>query len=266
MSEPLGRLIFVTSFKGGVGKTTITAGLAGALTSRGMNVLVIDGDFGMRCMDLVLGIESGTVFDLFDIITERCSINGAISPSVNPLLYFIAAPTAPDEAQLNNSVRQFDFSAFFNALKKKFDFIIIDSGTNKDALYEAFARSADEAIVVSAHQATSIRAAEHTATILHAYGIEKVRLIINGFKADQAQKGLLPGIVEIINRSGSRLVGIVPFDKQVSPDQESGRIACSGKKRGIYEKSLLNIADRLLEKNVPLFFGIYHNKAKKKLL
>lgn len=266
MSEPLGRIIFVTSFKGGVGKTTIAAGLAGAFTNRGMKVLVIDGDFGMRCMDLVLGIESGTVFDLYDIITERCSVDGAISPSGNSLLYFIAAPTAPDEVELHEVVQRFDFQAFFNALKKKFDFIIIDSGTIKDALYEAFAKCADEAIVVSAHQATSIRAAEHTATVLSAYGIQKVRLVINAFKAEEAKTAALPGIVEIINRSGSRLIGIVPFDKQLSTDQESGRIACSNKKHKIYEKSLINIADRLLDKAVPLFFGIYRTKAKKKLL
>ena len=266
MSEPLGRLIFVTSFKGGVGKTTIASGLAGALTSRGKSVLVIDGDFGMRCMDLVLGIESGTVFDLYDIISGRCSVDGAISPTANPLLHFIAAPTTPDEFELHEIVKKFDFQTFFKPIRKKFDFIIIDSGTNNDALYEAFAKCADEAIVVSAHQATSIRAAEHTATVLHGYGIEKVRLVINGFKADQAEKGLLPGIVEIINRSGSRLFGIVPFDKQVSPDQESGRVTCSSKKRKLYEKTLLNIADRLLDKTVPLFFGIYSTRAKKKLL
>jgi septum site-determining protein MinD len=62
-------VIFITSFKGGVGKTTAAANCCG-LHALGKRVLIIDGDFGMRCMDLVLGCESDTVFDCFDVLTD----------------------------------------------------------------------------------------------------------------------------------------------------------------------------------------------------
>ena len=64
----LGRVIFVTGFKGGVGKTTVSANLAATLYALGNKVLVIDGDFGMRCMDMVLGLESEMLFDCSDVL------------------------------------------------------------------------------------------------------------------------------------------------------------------------------------------------------
>ena len=75
----VGRVIFVSGFKGGVGKTTVSANLAATLHALGNSVLVIDGDFGMRCMDMVLGMENETLFDCSDILTGRCAPTAAVT-------------------------------------------------------------------------------------------------------------------------------------------------------------------------------------------
>lgn len=270
-----GKVIFVTSFKGGVGKTTITAGLAGALSCLGEDVLVIDGDFGMRCMDLVLGFESASVFDLYDIITSKCTIDEAVVQSqLNPRLNFISAPLMPEEDQFSSYISTFNFPNFFHKLKQKYSIILIDSGTNRDSLYNAFSAIADEAIVVSIHQSSSIRAAEQTAITLEQYGIKKIRLIINSFRVNEAIAGTLPGIVDIIHRSSVQLGGIVPYDGQLPADQENSIIACSQlpknkkiniKRLKLYEKALFNIANRLNGERIDLFQNIYSRRAKKKM-
>ena len=83
----MGGSIFVTSFKGGVGKTTVCANLAGALCNLGHTVLVVDGDFGMRCMDIVLGLENEALFDLGDVLAGRTELERAVlqSPRVPSL-------------------------------------------------------------------------------------------------------------------------------------------------------------------------------------
>jgi len=73
-----GQCIVVTSGKGGVGKTTITANVGYALASLGKKVLLIDGDIGLKNLDSVLGLERRVVYDLFDVITNRIELEDAL--------------------------------------------------------------------------------------------------------------------------------------------------------------------------------------------
>ena len=261
-----GRIILVTSFKGGVGKTTVTASLAGALTKLGKRVLVVDGDFGMRCMDLVLGFENASVFDFGDVILGKSSFESAVGESeTNPNLHFLAAPVSSVEVdtELENAIKSFDFRLFFEPLRKKFDFVLLDTGANRDFLYDRLSSCADEALIVSLHQASSIRAAEQTAAVLAGLGVSNARLIVNSFKVKDVGADKLPGIVDIINRSSVKLIGVIPYDPKLPPDQEKGIIALSGKKvKKLYEKAILNIANRILGEKVPLFKGFLRTSAR----
>ncbi|OGO91499.1 MAG: hypothetical protein A2Y17_05980 [Clostridiales bacterium GWF2_38_85] len=271
MEPTLGRVIFITSFKGGVGKTTVTANLAGALIYLNKRVLVIDGDFGMRCMDIVLGFEDYAVFDLYDVISGKCDIDSAIIYSeTNPLLSFLPAPMNDDfnsEDQIERIPTQFEFTKLISSLRDKYDFILIDSAANINELYISFAKTADDAIIVSLHQASSIRAAERTATALSEMGFENLRLVVNCFRANDAAKNRLPGVVDMINRTTVRLLGIIPYDDNLPPDQEIGRIAYdrNTKKRSKYELAVFNIASRICKNNVPLFNNIYASNKKIKM-
>jgi septum site-determining protein MinD len=254
-----GRVIFITSFKGGVGKTTAAANIAAALHALGKRVLIIDGDFGMRCMDLVLGCESDTVFDCFDVLAGRCEPEKAITESEG--LFFMPAP-------MNYSgepIPAENFSALFLKLRQKYDFCIIDSSADPSPYYLSFARVADEAIIVAHHQSTAVRAAEKTASQLSATGFKDLKLIINGYHREYAEKGKLPAIIDIINRSTVGLIGVIPYDISLPADQEKGYLTLTcekHKKIKKYEAAFVNTALRLLGERIPLFHNVYSPKRK----
>ena len=179
----MGRVIFVTAFKGGVGKTTAAAGIAAALASLGKRVCIVDADFGMRCMDLVLGLENSVLFDCGDVLAGRCSLEDALM--------------RVDES---GNLR-------FASIRANCDYCIVDSSAELTDYYRSFAREADEAVVVSLHQSTSIRAAEKTAANLAAIGYRRVRLLVNGYRYRFAAEGRLPTVLEVIRRSSVPLLG-----------------------------------------------------------
>lgn len=251
----MGRVIFVTGFKGGVGKTTVSANVASTLYALGNKVLVIDGDFGMRCMDMVLGMESETLFDCSDILSGRCAPTAALTEVYGHAGFsFIPAPMNLADTKLPTSA----YSSLFSELRDEFDYIIVDSCAEMTDYYMSFASQADEAVIVTLHQSTSVRAAEKTAARLSAMGIEKLSLVVNGYRANFAEKGRLPDIVDIINRSSVRLLGVVPYSEKLQASQEAAELSFAGnlrKKATPWENAFYNIAKRLCGERIRLFEG-----------
>ena len=252
----MGRVIFVTGFKGGVGKTTVAANVASALYALGNRVLVIDGDFGMRCMDMVLGLESDILFDGSDVLSGRCSAGAAMAEVKGRNGFsFIPAPMNLSEDNLQKD----SFSDMIDSVRADFDFIIIDSCAEMTDYYRSFAATADEAIIVTLHQSTSVRAAEKTAARLSAMGIPELSLVVNGYRDKEASAGKLPDIASIIERSSVKLIGVVPFDGNMPASQEASELAFTGdmrKKASGSETAFLNIAERLRGKRVPLYENV----------
>lgn len=259
----MGRIIFVTSFKGGVGKTTVSAYISAALAAMGKNVLVVDGDYGNRCMDMVLGMENAALFDGADAIAGKTPAeNAIISHDTVGKLYFLPAP-----AFFSGSLSPEDTCAFFARLKKDFDYVIVDSSAEDTPTYRAFARAAEDALVVSLHQSTAIRAAEKTGAMLADLGFTNIRLVINCFNAAAAERGQLPSVLDIIGRAKLQLIGVIPYDCNVPINQEKGLLPfVSQGKLLTYEAACINIAKRLTEKRVPLFKDVYKPKKLRKYL
>ena len=251
----LGKVIFVTGFKGGVGKTTVSANISATLHALGNKVLLIDGDFGMRCMDMVLGLESDTLFDCSDILMGRCSPAAAMCEvGEESGFFFIPAPM-----NLEDKIPRDAFAEFISQIREDFDYIIIDSCAEMTDYYLSFVKAADEAIVVTLHQSTSVRAAEKTAIRLSAMGINKLSLVVNGYRSAYAQNGRLPNILDIINRSSVRLLGVVPYSEKLQASQEAAELSFMGslrKKASVWEAAFYNIALRVSGERVPLFEGL----------
>lgn len=255
-----GRVIFITGFKGGVGKTTVTANIAAALRAMEKRVLVIDGDFGMRCMDIVLGYENNTVFNCFDVLLGRCDVESATTGDAG--LYFMPAPLHYSGERIPTE----RFIELFTQLRKRYDYCLIDSSADPSPYYLSFAAAADDAIVVTLHQSTAIRASEKTASKLAEMGFKNLRLIINGYRKEYAEKDKLPPILDIINRSAISLLGVVPYEDCLPADQESGYLTFTGeyyKKLKKYEAAFFNIARRICGERIPLFEDVYKTKKKK---
>ncbi|MFA6729604.1 MAG: AAA family ATPase [Eubacteriales bacterium] len=257
----LGRVIFVTSFKGGVGKTTLAANLSAVLAKMGNKVLAVDGDFGMRCLDMALGLESGFVYDINDVINGKCDADEAIIPSETVGdLFFLAAPVIKP-----GTLPPFNrYISLFNRLRERYDYIIIDSSAEESPYYLDFAAVSDSALVVSLHQSLSIRAAEKTGMRLREIGFKNIRLIVNCFRPEFAKENALPSLYELIRLSEIRLLGVIPFDQNAVIDQESGVAAfgTADKKASPYEVAVYNIACRVTGKNIRLLNDVLNPKKK----
>lgn len=252
----MGKILFVASYKGGVGKTTVSAGISAALAMQGKKVLIIDGDFHMRCMDLVLNSESDFIFDALDVLLGRCTAQEAIIKNCGLAgLDFLPAPLIYE-----NVTEPLENAADLMAeLKSGYDYIIIDSGADTPGIYDSFAGIADEGIIVTFQQSTSIRAAEVTAGKLSSLGLDSVRLIINSYRSNGVRAKILPDAFESVTRSGIPLLGIVPYSPKIIENQEKGILPLSKEKIFIqpFEAAFGNIAKRIMGNRIPLFNGIW---------
>lgn len=258
----LGKVIFVTSFKGGAGKTTVSANVASALAALGYCVVAVDGDYDMRCLDLVLGLESRVLYDSSDVIGGRCGLSDALATVPgDDSLSFLAAPMSLSSYDVSKGIGE-----LLDELRVRFDYVIVDSSAKMTPVYREFAANSDEQIVVSLHQSSGIRAAESTAVSLAGICRGETRLVINQFRFGAAQRGALPRISDIISRTSVRLLGVVPYDPKLPLEQESGMLACrrNGRKQTAYEIAMMNISRRLAGQNVPLLDGLYSRGRKER--
>ena len=162
----MGRKILVTSGKGGVGKTTIVAGLAYAIAKYNYSVCVVDADMGLNNLDLIMGVENKVVYDLCDCMQGKCHIKQAIikDERYDNLYTLSAGKSLPA-----NVIYSFNF--LMDKLASLFDFVLIDSPAGKDSGFKMASNACREAIVVATPHLSSIRDANKIITIL--YGDEK---------------------------------------------------------------------------------------------
>lgn len=244
------KTVLVTSFKGGVGKSTVTANLAMMLAHLNLRVLALDCDFNMRCLDLIMGYESRIVYDICDVLTCRITAERAvINDSRNKNLFFCAAPY-----NYKGTIDADHFSATLENIADIFnlDYIIIDTPGDASSMLPLIAKISDRALIVATHQPASIRAAERTSFMLDELGIEDRRLIINRFDAASVKKGTRPGIIEIIDRTYIQLLGVIPNDTALSELQERGALIDELYKTDVWS-AFNNTATRLIGRSVPLF-------------
>lgn len=260
----MARIYLVTSFKGGVGKSTVAANLAARLALMGNRVLLCDLDFGLRNLDLITASEDRAVFDICDVVYERRGLyEAAVTFDGIPGLYLLAAPFRPCEIE--------DTLAFASRIKeisREFDFVVLDTPGADTCTLDAAVYAADLALVVAAHQPTSLRGAERTASRLMREGLQS-RLIINCFDPGNVLSGSRPGMVDTIEKTGIPLIGVIPNDRALSLAQEKGRLALEEKKF-ISSRAFSNIAQRLLseitgEKPLPILYKVHVSKRKKLL-
>jgi len=236
----MGRLIAVTSGKGGAGKSSVSVHLATALAKLSERVLIVDLDAGMRCLDIMLGVSDRLLFDLSDVLDKNKSVQEAVISLGN--LDFLPAP-------LRGKINPTEFSLFIPEVLEDYDFIILDfpAGT-VDELYTALPRYC-EALVVCNADAVSLRDAAIMGADLSELNFMSVRLILNRVSFKNMQKGITANIDEVIDTSGIRLMGVVPQSMDIYMS------CCSGQplgKRTRAAKAFERIAKRVMGYDIPL--------------
>src|SRR6266498_2067382 len=151
------QVITITSGKGGVGKTTAVANLAVALASDGAKVVCIDGDIGLRNLDVILGLENRIVYDIVDVIEGRCRLKQAmIRDKKLPNLYLIPAAQTRDK----NAVSPSDMNRLIKELRPDYDFILIDSPAGIERGFKNAIAAADRVLVITNPEVSAVRDAD----------------------------------------------------------------------------------------------------------
>ncbi len=250
------RKILVTSLKGGVGKSTVSAALAAAFAGMGSRVLLCDLDFRSRSLELMLGAADRSVFDLHDYMTGISDAAGVIIP-VPVRSGLVAFCPAPDEDLMVEDGGE-NYSRLPGAISDlaasaEADTVICDTGAESTTPRTLARDFADTVVVVSEQSRTSIRAAEITADKLSAInGDIDTRLIVNNFDVKLANKKARAGLLEVIDDSSIRCVGVIPHDDSIPLIEDSGVLPTFGPVAAAAE----NAARRLRGESVPLFRGV----------
>ena len=203
----MAKRIVITSGKGGVGKTTITANLGNALADCGQRVVMVDMDFGLNNLDVVTGIENKIIYDMYDVILGRCRIKQAlIQDKLKNNLYIL--PSA--NSLVNSEVTGQNIKLLLDKLNFLFDYVLIDCPAGIDIGFHRAISCAEQAIVVTTPSFSSLRDADKVIKILKSYKLNSVDLIINRLRGDLilGQKMMYPNDIEALLQSS--LLGVLP--------------------------------------------------------
>ena len=242
-----GRVIVITSGKGGVGKTTTTANLGVALAQLGRRVVVVDADIGLRNLDVVLGLENRIVYDLVDVVEGNCKLKAALirDKRVDNLALLPAAQTRGKDAVTPEQMR--DLCA---QLQDEFDYVLIDSPAGIDHGFHTAVAGASEAIIVTTPEVAAVRDADRVIGILESKELHEPRLIINRIRPHMVRRGDMMEVGDVMEILAIPLIGIVPDDEAIIVTTNRGEPAVlDGRSRA--GQAFRNIARRLEGQEVP---------------
>lgn len=223
----VGKVVVITSGKGGVGKTTCTANLGAGLALEGKSVVLVDGDIGLRNLDLVMGLENRIVFDLVDVVEKKCRSyrQALIKDKRFDNLHLLPAAQSRDK----DAVSPEQMKELCGELKQAFDFVLIDCPAGIEHGFRNAVAGADEAIIVTNPEVSAIRDADRIVGLLEAQEKSNPRLILNRFKQDMARRGQMLAIDDVKEILGIELLGIVPEDEKILNASNKGEPAVMDK-------------------------------------
>ncbi len=248
-------VIVVTSGKGGVGKTTTSASFATGLAQRGYRTVVIDFDVGLRNLDLIMGCERRVVYDFINIINGEANLNQALirDKRVENLHILPASQTRDKEALTKEGVER-----VLNELRQSFEYIVCDSpaGIERGALMALY--FADEALVVTNPEVSSVRDSDRILGILASRSRRaeqgdppvKEHLVLARYAPERADRGDMLSVEDVLEILGIPLLGVIPESPAVLQSSNSGVpvILEDGSEAGAAYGDLV---DRFLGKNLP---------------
>lgn len=234
----MARVIVVTSGKGGVGKSTLTASVGRVLAARGYKVALVDADFGLNNLDVLLGVENKVVYDVVDVAENRCRALQALVNADGNGLKLLAAAHTYDESKVDGQ----SLKLIVNSLSPRFDFIFIDSPAGIEKGFRRAVCAASEAIVVTTPHLSALRDADRAMEFVAAYGIKKRGIVINRVRGDMSVSGESVSVEEIGRALGADVVGVLPDDDGINL---LSVLSAPPKKRSEGEKALLLTAERI---------------------
>ncbi len=213
-----GKIIVVTSGKGGVGKTTATSSIGAALALGGNRVAIVDMDIGLRNLDVVMGLENRIVFNIVDLVKGQCKISqAAIRDRRIENLFLIPASQSDNKDVLTPS----GVERVAKELRKNFDYVIMDSPAGIERGFENSVTAADQALVICTPDVSAVRDADRVIGLLYARSLEP-KLIVNRVEPARVERGEMLSHEDVLEVLSIDLAGIVPMDDKVLISSNTG--------------------------------------------
>jgi septum site-determining protein MinD len=242
------KVVVITSGKGGVGKTTATANIATALAALNEKVVCIDGDIGLRNLDVILGLENRIVYDLVDVIEGRCRMRQAmIRDKRMPELFLIPAAQTRDKTAVSPS----DMVRLCDELRPDCDWIIIDSPAGIERGFRNALAPSDQVIVITNPEVSAVRDADRIIGLVEAEGKGPAQLILNRIKPELVRRGDMLSVDDVLELLAIDLLGIVPEDERVLMGGNRGSPVVLEEK-SVAGQAFRNIARRMKGEQIPL--------------
>ena len=255
----MARIIVVTSGKGGVGKTTTSASFASGLALAGHKTAVIDFDVGLRNLDLIMGCERRVVYDLINVIQGEANLNQALikDKQCDNLFVLAASQTRDKDALSKAGVEQ----VLTDLAAMGFDFIVCDSPAGIETGALMAMHFADEALVVTNPEVSSVRDSDRILGMLASKtrraieGKEAIRehLLITRYNPSRVDQGQMLSIEDIQDILRIPLIGVIPESESVLQASNQGTPAVHLKGSDVSE-AYKDVVDRFLGHDKPMRF------------
>ncbi|EIT71046.1 MULTISPECIES: septum site-determining protein MinD [Hydrocarboniphaga] len=223
----MAKIVVVTSGKGGVGKTTTSASFSTGLAARGKKTVVIDFDVGLRNLDLIMGCERRVVFDFVNVIHGEANLRQAlIKDKTYDNLFVLAASQTRDKDALSEE----GVEKVLNELAKEFDYIVCDSPAGIERGAHLAMYFADEALVVTNPEVSSVRDSDRVLGLLSSKtkkvesgeGRVKEHLVLTRYNPLRVQKGEMLSIEDVKDILAIPVLGVIPESSSVLSASNSG--------------------------------------------
>lgn len=222
----MAKIIVVTSGKGGVGKTTTSAAMAAGLALKGQKTVVIDFDVGLRNLDLIMGCERRVVYDFVNVIHKEASLKQALikDKRLDNLYILPASQTRDKDALKKEAVEE-----VLNELAEDFDYIVCDSPAGIEAGAQMALYFAEEAIIVTNPEVSSVRDSDRILGILQSKSRMaeqgkrvKEHLLLTRYNPERVANGEMLSVEDVEEILAVPLLGVIPESQAVLKASNQG--------------------------------------------
>jgi septum site-determining protein MinD len=252
----MAKVLVVTSGKGGVGKTTSTAAIGAALAQNGKKVAVVDFDVGLRNLDLVMGVERRVVYDLINVVQGVAKLPQALirDKRLETLWLLPASQTRDKDALTEEGVGR-----VIAEMRNNFDYILCDSpaGIERGAMLAM--RYADEAIIVTNPEVSSVRDSDRIIGMLDSRTVKAEKgeqvekhILITRYDPGRAARGEMIGIEDILEILATPLLGIIPESQDVLRASNVGSPVTLNSPASAPARAYSDATKRLLGETLPM--------------
>jgi septum site-determining protein MinD len=238
----MSRIIVIASGKGGVGKTTCTANIGMAIAQQGRKVVVVDADFGLRNLDLLLGLENRIVYTAVEVITGECELEQAlVKDKRQPRLALLPAA----QTRTKDAVNPDQMKHVVNELAKMYDYVLIDSPAGIEMGFRNAIAGASEALIVTTPEIAAVRDADRVIGMLEAHSVKRIHLIVNRIRPKMVQANEMMSVQDVQEILAIPLIGIVPDDERIIVSTNRGEPLALDATPSLPGTAYQNIARRL---------------------